>query len=77
MNIFGFVPARWWVAPVLAVFAAALARTEAVYGKLFGWTFRKIGDGDDACAGIFLGVEPMAGMVRVPPKSDECKPELE
>jgi uncharacterized protein len=38
-----------------------VARAEAFYGKLFGWTFRKIGDGDNAYTLAFLGEEPMAG----------------
>jgi uncharacterized protein len=49
-------------------------RAEAFYGKLFGWTFRKIGDGDRAYTLAFLGEEPMAGMVRVPHKANERKP---
>jgi uncharacterized protein len=51
-----------------------VARAEAFYGKLFGWTFRKIGDGDSAYTLAFLGEEPMGGMVRVPVKSGERKP---
>jgi uncharacterized protein len=51
-----------------------VARAEAFYGKLFGWTFRKIGDGDNAYTLAFLGEEPMAGMVRVPQNPGERKP---
>jgi uncharacterized protein len=46
-------------------------RAEAFYGKLFGWTFRKIGDGAYTLA--FLGDEPMAGMVRLESKPGERK----
>jgi predicted enzyme related to lactoylglutathione lyase len=42
-----------------------VARAEAFYGKLFGWTFRRIGDYTLA----FLGEEPMAGIVRVAAKA--------
>jgi predicted enzyme related to lactoylglutathione lyase len=42
-----------------------VARAEAFYGKLFGWTFRRIGDYTLA----FLGEEPMAGMLRVAAKT--------
>ena len=44
---------------------------ESFYGKLFGWTFRKIGDGDSAYTLAFLGEEPMAGMVRVAARQGE------
>jgi uncharacterized protein len=42
-----------------------VARAEAFYGKLFGWSFKRIGDYTLA----FLGDEPMAGMVRVAAKT--------
>ncbi|MGH7798353.1 MAG: VOC family protein [Candidatus Binatia bacterium] len=47
-----------------------VARAEAFYGKLFGWTFRKIGDYTLA----FLGEEPMAGLVHIQQKPGERKP---
>jgi predicted enzyme related to lactoylglutathione lyase len=46
-----------------------VARAEAFYGKLFGWTFRKTGDYTLA----FLGEEPMAGMLRVAAKAGESR----
>jgi hypothetical protein len=48
-------------------------RAEAFYGKLFGWTFRKIGNGESAYTLAFLGEEPMAGMVRVTAQQGERK----
>jgi predicted enzyme related to lactoylglutathione lyase len=48
-------------------------RAEAFYGKLFGWTFRKIGAGNSAYTLAFLGEEPMGGIVRVPAKPGERK----
>ena len=48
-------------------------RAEAFYGKLFGWTFRKIGDGDSVYTLAYLGEEPMGGMVRLTEKSGEHK----
>lgn len=50
-----------------------IERAEAFYGKLFGWTFRKIGDGERAYTLAFLGDEPMGGMVRLTGKSSEHK----
>jgi predicted enzyme related to lactoylglutathione lyase len=50
-----------------------VARAEAFYGKLFGWTFREIGAGDSAYTLAFLGEEPMGGMVRLPAKAGEHK----
>lgn len=50
-----------------------IERAEAFYGKLFGWTFRKIGDGDGAYTLAYLGEEPMGGMVRLTEKSSEHK----
>ena len=44
-------------------------RAETFYGKLFGWSFRKIGEGENAYTLAFLGEEPMAGIVRVPAKA--------
>jgi predicted enzyme related to lactoylglutathione lyase len=44
-----------------------VARAAAFYGKLFGWSFKRIGDYTLA----FLGDEPMAGMVRVAAKTGE------
>ena len=44
-------------------------RAETFYGKLFGWSFRKIGEGESAYTLAFLGEEPMAGIVRVPAKA--------
>ena len=46
-----------------------VAGAEAFYGKLFGWSFTRIGDYTLA----FLGDEPMAGIVRVEAKASESK----
>src|SRR4026209_2020374 len=46
-----------------------VARAEAFYGQLFGWTFRQTGDYTLA----FLGEEPMAGMLRVAAKAGESR----
>ena len=46
-----------------------VARAEAFYGKLFGWTFKKIGDYTLA----YLDQEPMAGMLSVAAKTGERK----
>ena len=51
-----------------------VARAEAFYGKLFGWTFRQIGIGESAYTVALLGEEPMGGIVRVRVKSGERKP---
>jgi predicted enzyme related to lactoylglutathione lyase len=48
-------------------------RAEAFYGKLFGWTFRKIGNGDSAYTLAFLGEEPMGGVVQLIAKPGERK----
>jgi hypothetical protein len=48
-------------------------RAEAFYSKLFGWTFRKIGNGDSAYTVASLGQEPIAGMVQLPAKPGEHK----
>jgi uncharacterized protein len=50
-----------------------VAGAESFYGKLFGWTFQKIG-GDRAYTLAFLGEEPIAGMVHVAAKPGERKP---
>lgn len=48
-------------------------RAELFYGRLFGWTFQKIGSGDSAYTLAFLGDEPMAGVVRLSAKPGERK----
>jgi predicted enzyme related to lactoylglutathione lyase len=50
-----------------------VVRAEAFYGKLFGWTFQKIGNGEGAYTLAFLGDEPMAGIVRLAAKPGERK----
>jgi predicted enzyme related to lactoylglutathione lyase len=49
-------------------------RAEAFYGKLFGWTFEKIGDGEASYTMAFLGDEPMAGLAQLPVKQGERRP---
>jgi uncharacterized protein len=40
-------------------------RAEAFYGKLFGWSFQKIGHGSRGYTLALLGGEPVAGMMHV------------